>query len=40
MDYIETVSGNVLEYNAMIFDSDWKYKETAIINYFTKSAKM
>ena len=29
MDYIEAVSGNVMEYNARIFDYDWNPPEEA-----------
>ena len=38
MDYIESISGNVLPYNSRLFEYDWGPNEDAIVNIFTKSA--
>jgi hypothetical protein len=40
MSYIQAVSGNVMEYNAMIFDYDWDPKEKLVIDFLTTAARV
>ena len=40
MDYIKTISANVLPYNSRIFEYDWGANEDMIIILFTKSKEV
>ena len=40
MDYIESISANVLPYNSRLFEYDWGPNEDAIVNIFTKSTQV
>ena len=40
MDYVETISDNVLPYNSRIFDYDWDPKEEVVVKIFTNSTQI
>jgi len=40
MDYVETISDNVLPYNSRIFDYDFDPKEQVVKDIFTKSTQV
>lgn len=40
MDYIELVSGNIMEYNSRIFDYDWSPREDAMTALLTTSTQV
>ena len=40
MDYVETISDNVLPYNSRLFNYDWDPKEEVVVQIFTNSTQV